>query len=358
MNEGSGQDQSTVPSAEPSLGLPLEEEVNQPTVQSTESSRGLPPGWIIAQPARPSTFRTIFLLIVGILFGSTCATCVSMQANGEGPFGREGPRVGVVEVLGPITSSREIVENLAEFSHNESIEAVVIRIDSPGGAVGPSQEIYEAIRRLASVKPTVASMGAVAASGGFWIALGADEIFANPGTITGSIGVIVQTPNLTKIAEMLKFSTHTYKSGPHKDLGNPLRPPSEGDIAIFQRLIDDVYEQFVELTASRRNLKDSEVRPLADGRIVSGRDALRLKLVDGLGGLETAARRAIAMTRGVETSTSVVTEESPILVYPEQPVPTLLELIGVTMNEAVSTGLSDGLENGLKSLQQSPLELR
>ncbi|MBX2810539.1 MAG: signal peptide peptidase SppA [Myxococcales bacterium] len=314
--------------------------------------------WVVSTPQpRRSWWRAVLLVVGGGFLGSTCSMCASVQGRGVGPFGPQGPRVGVVEVLGPITESRQVVEQLADFSHNDAIEAVVVRIDSPGGSVGPSQEIYEAIRRTAMVKPTVASMGAVAASGGYWIALGADEIFANPGTLTGSIGVIVQTPNLTKIAEILKFDMNTYKSGPLKDMGNPLRRPTPEDAQVFQTMVDDVFDQFVSLTADRRNMAKPDTLKVADGRIMTGRVAQQAGLLDGLGGLETAARRALALVQGddmVRTSTSFISEESPVLIYPPTPVPTLLDIIGVRVAEVVLQGLLSRVEDSFPKMQTTP----
>jgi protease-4 len=302
---------------------------------------------------------TLLLLAAGMLLGGTCATCMGGLGGVEGQlFPLEGPRVGVVEVVGPITASKDTVEHLSRFSRDEEIEAVVLRIDSPGGSVGPSQEIYVAVRRTASVKPVLASMGSVAASGGYWVALGAEEIYANPGTITGSIGVIVQTPDLTEVAELLRFGLRTYKSGPHKDLGNPLREPSAGDRAIFQTVVDDVYDQFVDLVAARRALTRGQVQPLADGRIFTGRDAREAGLLDGLGGLETAARRAVALARGTATSTASLFEETPVLVYPPEPTPPLLELLGIHLSDRVAQGLAEGVESGLRKATEPRVDLR
>lgn len=315
----------------------------------------------MAPPPPPARGRigllgALFILIAGVFVGSSLSTCASMRANEEGPFAPDGPRVGVVEVLGPIMESRDTVEQLARFSRNEEILAVVVRIDSPGGAVGPSQEIYEAMRRTAAVKPVIASMGAVAASGGYWIALAAEKIYANPGTITGSIGVIVQTPDLTKIAEMLRFDLRTYKSGEHKDIGNPFREPSPGDVEIVHQLVQDVYEQFVTLTAERRNLPLDRVRTLADGRILSGRDAQEQGLIDRLGGLETASRFAVA--RATDTSTDGEEGEAPILVYPPDPVPPFLELLGLSLSEAIGRGLATGVERGVRALSEPAVDVR
>lgn len=322
-----------------------------------------PPGnpvWVMAPPPPRRRFGligTFGVLVGGVFLGSTCSTCATMQANQEGPFAPDGPRIGVVEVMGAINASRETVEQLSRFSHDDRIEAVVLRVDSPGGSVGPSQEIYEAVRRTAEVKPVVASMGAVAASGGFWISLGADEVFANPGSITGSIGVIVQIPDLTGVAEMLRFDMRTYKSGPQKDLGNPLRPEREGDKLIFQRLVEDVYDQFVSLTAERRGLQREKVLALADGRILTGRDAKQAGLVDRLGGLETAARRALELAREKKEET-LDADAVPVLVYPPEPVPPLLQMLGATVADGVGRGVRAAISESLDAASEPGVELR
>lgn len=311
--------------------------------------------WVMPPPQRRSLLSRLKWVFFGGVVGSMFATC----GLDSGAFGTRGPKVGVVEVLGTILESREVVEQLAEYSHDDSIQAVVLRIDSPGGSVGPSQEIYDAIRKTAQVKPVVASMGSVAASGGYWIALGADEIFANAGTMTGSIGVIIQTPDLSKLAEMLKFDMRTYKSGDHKDIGNPLRPSTPGDDKIFQALVDDVYDQFLSLTAERRQMDIDKVRPLADGRIMTGRIAKASGLIDGLGGLEAAASRAIGLARGGDTtSTSAPDDEAPVLIYPDPPVPSLTELLGVSLSDALKNGVASGVEQSIEKLYVSDAVIR
>lgn len=315
----------------------------------------------VAAPAPRRSFGLLAglgVLMFGAFMGSTCSNCIQMVGNREGPFARSGPRVGVVEVMGAISDAREVTEALAAFADNDDIEAVVLRVDSPGGSVGPSQEIYEAVRRTAATKPVVASMGAMAASGGFWVSLAADEIFANPGSITGSIGVIVQIPDFTGLAELARFDMRIYKSGPQKDLGNPLRPEDPADAAVFQTLVDDVYAQFVELTAERRGLDVETVKTVADGRILTGRDAMAKGLVDGMGGLETAARRALALSEKTGTSTSTFSEEAPILVYPPEDAPPLLQLLGASVADGVSRGVAAGVESGVRATSEARVDLR
>ena len=196
-------------------------------------------------------------------------------------------KIGVVEVLGPITASKKIIEDLKTFERDESVKAIVLRVDSPGGGVGPAQEIHAAVKALKS-KPVIISMGSVAASGGYYIAAPASHVFANPGTITGSIGVIMEFPDIEALLEKIGLHRRVIKSGPFKDIGSPVREITPDEQQLLQGLIDDVYMQFVEAVASGRNLDIDSVKKLADGRIFSGRQAKEVGLVDELGGLQSA----------------------------------------------------------------------
>ena len=196
-----------------------------------------------------------------------------------------GDKVGIVKIEGVIMDSIDINRQINEFAEREDIKAVIIRINSPGGSVAPSQEIYREVKRLAKKKDVVASMSSVAASGGYYIALGADEIVANPGTITGSIGVIVQFMNFEGLLSKIGIAGNVIKSGEFKDTGNPLREMNETERKVLQALVDDVQSQFVDAVVEGRELKPEVVRKLADGRIFSGAQALEYGLVDELGGL-------------------------------------------------------------------------
>lgn len=210
-----------------------------------------------------------------------------------GPFGLGGDRIAVVEIEGVIVDALPVVRELAEHRENPSVRAVVVRIDSPGGVVGPSQEIYDAIRRFrAKDKPVVASMGAVAASGGYYIAAAADRIVANPGTLTGSIGVIMQMAEFEGLFKKVGVRYQVIKSGRYKDIGSPARAMTEAERRLLQSLLDDVYEQFVDAVAEGRGLDRQAVLALADGRIFSGRQARGLGMVDALGGLQEAIELA------------------------------------------------------------------
>jgi protease IV len=201
-------------------------------------------------------------------------------------------QVGVIEVTGVIVDSKKIIRQLNDFHEASAVKSIVLRIDSPGGGVGPSQEIYDEVKRIDADKPIVVSMGSVAASGGYYIAAPARLIFANPGTITGSIGVIMEFTNFQELLEKIGLRSQVVKSGKHKDIGSPVRPMSEEERALLQSLLDDVHSQFVDAVADGRKLDRQVVRILADGRIFTGRQAMELGLVDELGSLEAAVLRA------------------------------------------------------------------
>jgi protease-4 len=233
-------------------------------------------------------FALLFLVFAALIFFVS-----SIYSDNKG-FGLTD-KVGVIEVQGPITDAKQVVDDLNTFERDESIKAVVLRVDSPGGGVGPTQEIHAAVKKLKS-KPVVVSMGSVAASGGYYIAAPAAHVFANPGTITGSIGVIMEFPDIADLLEKIGLHRRVIKSGKYKDIGSPVREMTPEEQDLLQALIDDVYQQFVEDVASGRNLDIETVKELADGRIFSGRQAMELGLVDELGGLQAAieysARRA------------------------------------------------------------------
>jgi protease-4 len=206
--------------------------------------------------------------------------------QGALPF--QSPGVGVVEVRGVITESDDIVDTLKRFRDSESIAAVVMRVESPGGAVGPAQEIYRAVRKLRESKPVVASLGNLAASGGYYIASACHPIVANPGTVTGSIGVIMSVRNVAELVEWAGIRETVIKSVPYKDMANPLRDLAPEEKAILQNMVDDVHAQFVSAVAVGRGMPEAKVREVADGRLYSGAQALGAGLVDELGGYEDA----------------------------------------------------------------------
>jgi protease-4 len=296
----------------------------------------------------------LLMLFTGIGFGATCATCARSPLSGGGDevVGNGKHRVGVVELTGAIVDTGETVRTLRGFAKREDLDALVIRIDSPGGGVAPSQELYQALREAAKDKPVVASMGSVAASGGYWTALGADWIFASPGSLTGSIGVISQLPDLRALADLARFNMRTFKSGPHKDIGSPLREMTADDEAVFMDLIRDIYDQFVGLVIERRHLSREAVLHLADGRVMSGRVAFDAGLVDQLGGLYDAARKGVALAEAKkpekerEKLKAGEETEEPTLVYPRKPMPGFLRLLSEELGEGLGRGLAEGIDRG------------
>jgi protease-4 len=203
-----------------------------------------------------------------------------------------GGRVGIVEVTGVITASDDIVDALRGFERTPSVKAVVVRVDSPGGGVAASQEIYHAILELRAKKPVIASLGGVAASGGYYVASACDAIVSNPGTLTGSIGVIMEMGNVQELLQKIGVQAEVLKAGTFKDMGSPVRPLTDAERVIFQQMIDSVHTQFIAAVADGRKMDEAKVRALADGRIYSGEQAHALGLVDSLGGLQDAITMA------------------------------------------------------------------
>jgi len=241
--------------------------------------------------------KKILLIVAGCFFGLVLLFIGSVLLAGlvfsdkQKTFGEE-QGIGLVEVKGMILDSKEPIRQLRYFLKKESIKAVVLRIDSPGGVVGPSQEIYEEVRKLAARKKVVVSMGSLAASGGYYIAAPASLIYANPGTITASIGVLIKFSNLEGLLGKIGISSTTIKTGAFKDAGAPDRPLSPEDRAMFQALIDSTHEQFIQAVAEGRKLPVDDVRKIADGRVLSGEQARAAKLVDRLGNLPDAIEEA------------------------------------------------------------------
>jgi protease-4 len=218
-----------------------------------------------------------------------------------------GDRVGLIRVEGVILDSQWTIGELKKFADNPSVKAIVLRIDSPGGGVVPSQEIYDEVKRVRNKnnKAVVASMGNVAASGGYYIAAATDRIIANPGTLTGSIGVVMETANIEGLLGKLGVEGVVIKSGRFKDVGSPLRKMSDEERNLLQTVMDDVHHQFIQAVAEGRSLEVTDVTPLADGRIFTGRQAKEAKLVDELGNLEDAIRLA-ADLGGIEGEPKVI----------------------------------------------------
>jgi len=245
-------------------------------------------------------FFSILIFFVGVFF---LAYFTGGDVRVLSLIGKEG--IGVLLIEGSIEDSRGTIQELKRFGETQEIKAIVVRIDSPGGGVAPTQEIYTEIEKLKKKKPVIASLGGVAASGGYYIASACDQIIANPGTLTGSIGVIMELGNVEELMRKLGLKGETIKSGPHKDIGSPLRPLSREGRAILQSLVDNVHGQFVSAVAKGRKIPEDKVRKLADGRVYSGEQARELGLVDLLGNMEDAIDVA-AKRAGIEGEPQVI----------------------------------------------------
>lgn len=225
-----------------------------------------------------------------------------------------GEKIALVRVEGPILEARSVVDEIKGYVKNNAIKAIVLRVNSPGGGVVPSQEIYSEVRKAAAAKKVVVSMGSLAASGGYYISAPASRIIANPGTITGSIGVIMEVPNVKELMNKLGIKAEVIKSGKHKDIASVFRGIGPEEKEILQGVMDDVHEQFITAVAEGRKMPFDEVRKIADGRIFSGRQAVKAGLVDELGDLEFAVKAAAKMA-GIKGEPEVVTKKdrSPIM---------------------------------------------
>lgn len=230
----------------------------------------------------------LFLVVAGAVMLGSGGGSGSKKSMAASMFG-DGS-VGVVEMNGVIMDSKKTLARLERFDEDDQVKAVVLRLNSPGGSVAPSQEVYEAVR--AYKKPLVVSMGSVAASGAFYIACGAKKVFANPGTITASIGVIMEFANLEKLYEWAKIKRYSLKTGRFKDAGADYRDMQPEERTLLQGMIDNVLLQFKTAVSKGRHLSLEQVSEIADGRIVSGEQAKHLKLVDELGTLQDAIEDA------------------------------------------------------------------
>jgi protease-4 len=219
-----------------------------------------------------------------------------------------GERVAIIDLHGVINSSADVIRQLKKYTKDSSVPAIVVHIDSPGGVVGPSQEIYEEIKKAREKgKKIVASMGSVGASGGYYVACAADTIIANPGTLTGSIGVIFQFPVAEELFRKIGLRFEVVKSGEFKDVGSFNRRMTKEERRLLQSVIDDTYDQFVDVLVENRSLSKEEVLKVADGSIFTGRQAQKLGLIDELGNLEDAIEIAGEMV-GIEGPPKTIKE--------------------------------------------------
>ena len=250
----------------------------------------------------PLAKRLLFLaLILLALVGISSITSEWVQQGTKN-------RIGIVDITGLITDSQYITNQVKKFRQDKRIRGIILRIDSPGGAVGPSQEIYdEVLKTRESGKTIYASMGALAASGGYYIASAAEKIFANPGTLTGSIGVIMVFSNAKGLMEKIGLQPEIVKAGEYKDIGSPARAMTQKERNLLQSVVTDVHQQFIEAVANGRNISVAEVTKIADGRILTGRQAYSLNLVDQMGGLQVSIDQ-LAHKVGIIGSPKIIKE--------------------------------------------------
>ncbi len=219
-----------------------------------------------------------------------------------------GGKVALVRVEGPIMEAKSIIDEIDGYVKDNSVKALVLRVNSPGGGVVPSQEIYDEVKRAVSQRKVVVSMGSLAASGGYYISAPANKIVANPGTITGSIGVIMEVPNVKVLLDKIGVKTEVIKSGKHKDIASPLRGIGKEEREILQSVMDDVHAQFIAAVSEGRKMPIDKVREIADGRVFSGRQAVKAGLVDELGDLDYAIKAAAKMA-GIKGEPEVITKK-------------------------------------------------
>jgi protease-4 len=247
---------------------------------------------------------SIVMISAALLIGSKRSDYVGYH------MGRE--KVGIIELVGIISESRAIIEKIKRFRDDDTVKAIVLRIDSPGGSVGPSQEIFREVRKTVAKKKVIASMGSVAASGGYYVAAGTDGIIANPGTITGSIGVMMGFTNFQKILEKVGLVSVVVKSCEYKDIVSPTREMTDKEAGILQNVADRIHNQFIDAIASGRNMNKDKVASFANGQIFSGEEAKELGLVDRLGNLEDAVEWAGRMAGIKGDISSVYIEDTKI----------------------------------------------
>jgi len=231
-------------------------------------------------------------VIVGLLVFFFAVFLLLGRMMGESGRFAFGDKVAIIEIKGVIAQSSDVIEELLQYREDDGVKAIVLRIDSPGGGVGPSQEIYEEILKVRKEKKVVTSMGSVSASGGYYIACASDVIVANPGTITGSIGVLMQFSSFEELLKKIGIKGVTLKAGAYKDAGSPFREMTPEEKRLMQLVLDNVHNQFIQAVAKGRNLDPAKVTEVADGRIFTGEQAKEYGLVDKMGNLQDAIEEA------------------------------------------------------------------
>jgi len=276
-----------------------------------------------------NTLLIILIFVAVVFFGSM------VMAISKGMF---KDKIGVVEINGVITESRDIMEDIVKFKEDKSVKGVIIRINSPGGSVGPSQEIYNEVVKLKSKKKVYVSMGSVCASGGYYIAVAGEKIYAMPATITGSIGVIMEHMIMEDLFRKIGLQSNTIKSGAFKDAGTPFRKMKEEEKVYFQGILESIHEQFMDVVARERKISIDDVKKLSDGRIFLGTRAKELKLVDATGTLYDTVddmKKALNM------------KDKPVLVYGKKPFSLMKWLISSIIRNTISEYYSTVINLGM-----------
>jgi protease-4 len=245
----------------------------------------------VAMKRHPLLFSLLVILIIVVCMSAAIVGLVYLASDREGGFGF-GDRIALIDLRGVLADGERLTSLLDVYSKQGNIKAVIIRIDSPGGGVAPAQEIYREIQRIRKQKPVVAYMGNVAASGGYYVACAAEKIVASPGTLTGSIGVIMRFSNWEELLKKLGVDMVVIKSGQFKDIGSPNRKMTREEQDLLDQVVRDVHDQFIRDVAAARKLPMDRVRAIADGRIMTGRQAKELGLVDELGNFKDAVEIA------------------------------------------------------------------
>jgi protease IV len=262
---------------------------------------------------RKRVFVGLGVIAFILVFFFSLLFLIGRRHGGSAGFGF-GNRIALIEIKGVIAQSTEITAEINQYADDESVKAIILRVDSPGGGVGPSQEIYREVIKAKAKKKVVTSMGSVAASGGYYIASASDMIFANPGTITGSIGVIMQFSNFEELLKKIGVKGITIKSGENKDIGSPFRDMTPQEKMIMQTVLDKVHRQFIQAVAEGRKMDPAKVAQFADGRIFTGEQAKEYGLVDQMGNLEDTID-ATAKLVGIQGKPTVIYPEHRITIW-------------------------------------------
>ncbi len=268
-----------------------------------------------------------FIFLIAVF---TLVYLVAKSGNQQAQFTGFGDKIAVVDVEGVIIEPRTVVKELKRYAKDDSIKAIILHINTPGGGAAASQEIHDEVKRIRNEKkkPIVASIETLGASGGYYVAVATDKIYADPSSIVGSIGVISQWYNYADLLRWIKLKDVTFKAGELKDTGNPAREMTPLEKEYIQNLINDMHGEFIRAVAEGRKMKTEAVKPLADGRVWTGNQALGLKMIDQIGDFETALR---------ETAKSVGISGEPTIVRPEKEKRTLLDLMFGDISDLIPT---------------------